>query len=98
MHTGVAVVGVGFDRITSLCELQLRLWDDLVECESTATEDFAGIAMAMTKLDWKLKIMDEIIPENVLLLVWGELHGPGGGATMALSVVGSHSCGSLVNN
>lgn len=55
-RTRVALVGVGLDGITALGELQLRLGDDLVECESTAAKDLAGVAMAMKKLDCSLKI------------------------------------------
>jgi hypothetical protein len=46
--------------------------------------------MAMERLECELKIIHESIPENVLLLVWLQLNSPGGLATMAFSVVGSH--------
>jgi hypothetical protein len=84
------MICVSLDGITTFCELQLRLWDDLVEGESTTTEDLAGVAMAMDRLECELKIIHESIPENVLLLIWLELNSPGGLATMAFSVVGSH--------
>lgn len=47
MRTGVTVVGVGLDGITTLGKFQLRLWDDLVEGESTTAQDLASVAMAM---------------------------------------------------
>lgn len=45
------MVGVCLDAITTLGELQLGLWDDLVEGEGSSSKDLAGIAMARNELD-----------------------------------------------
>lgn len=43
------MVCISLDGIAALGELQLRLWNDLVECESTAAEDLASVAMAIER-------------------------------------------------
>jgi hypothetical protein len=44
-HTGVTSIGVLFQTVTTLCELESGLGDNIVEGEGAATESFASVAM-----------------------------------------------------
>lgn len=44
------MVRVCLDIVATLCELQLGLWNDLVEGESSSSEDLAGVAVAGQEL------------------------------------------------
>ena len=45
-HTGVTSIGILFQIVATLCELESRLGDNVVEGEGTAAESLTGVAMA----------------------------------------------------
>lgn len=71
---GVTLVGVVLEAVTTLCDLQAVLGDDLVQSVGTAGEDLAGVAVA------------EDVARSVLI----ERGSPLSGTTVAGSVVGRH--------
>lgn len=73
----ITLVSVVLESITTLCDLQGVLGDDLVEGVGAAGEDLAGVA----------------VTEDVAACVLFECGGPFGGAAVAGSVVGRHVCG-----
>lgn len=98
VRTRVTFVGVGLERAGSFCHVQCRLWDDLVQGESTASEDLAGVAMAVEKLvELFSTLLEDIelksIPKDVLLLLLLELNGPLSLTAVALSIEGCHDYG-----
>jgi len=70
----ITLVGVVLECITTLCNLQVILGDDLVQGVGASGEGLAGVAVA----------------EDVACCVFVEGGGPFGGAAVAGSVVGGH--------
>jgi hypothetical protein len=70
----ITLVGVVLQVITTLCDLERVLGDDLVQGVGAAGEDFAGVA----------------VTQDVAGGVLVEGGGPFGGAAVAGSVVGGH--------
>jgi hypothetical protein len=72
----ITLVGIILECITTLCNLQVILGDDLVQSVGASGEGFAGVAVA----------------EDVAGGVFVEGGGPFGGAAVAGSVVRGHCC------